>query len=129
MNRLVNPASLPEPRGFSHAVESEGGRTLWVAGQTGDRPDGTMPDSLAEQFGAALAKVGECLTEAGFPPESLVRMLIYTTDVDEYKANLAELGAAYRQVLGHHYPAIALFGVTHLFDPAAKVELVCTAVL
>lgn len=129
MNRLVNPAGLPEPRGFSHAVESEGRRTLWLAGQTGERPDGSMPGSLAEQFGEALAKVAACLAEAEFPPESLVRLLIYTTDVDEYKASLSELGVVYRQTFGRHYPAVALLGVTALFDPGARVELVGTAVL
>lgn len=129
MIRLVNPDGLPEPRGFSHAVESTGERTLWVAGQTGDRSDGTLSQGLVEQFRQALENVSACMTEAGFPPESLARMVIYTTDVAGYRRSLGPLGAAYRAVFGHHYPAIALLGVTELFDPAAEVELVCTAVL
>jgi enamine deaminase RidA (YjgF/YER057c/UK114 family) len=129
MNRLINPDDLPEPRGFSHAVASDGERTLWVAGQTGDLADGTLPEGLVDQFRQALANVTACMTEAGFPPDSLVRMVIYTTDLGAYRRSLTPLGEAYRQVFGRHYPAMALIGVTELFDPAAKVELVCTAVL
>ena len=129
MSRLVNPAGLPEPRGFSHAVESQGSRTLWVAGQTGDLPDGTLPEGLVDQFRQALANVSACLEEAGFPTDSVVRMVIYTTDMGAYRRSLGPLGDAYRQVFGRHYPAMALLGVAELFDPAAKVELLVTAVL
>ncbi len=129
MSRLVNPDDLPEPRGFSHAVESDGDRTLWIAGQTGELADGTLPEGLVDQFRQALANVEACLDEAGFPPDSVVRMVIYTTDLGAYRRSLAPLGEAYRQVFGRHYPAMALIGVTELFDPAAKVELLCTAVL
>ncbi len=129
MSRLVNPDDLPEPRGFSHAVESDGDRTLWIAGQTGELADGTLPEGLVDQFRQALANVEACLVEAGFPPDSVVRMVIYTTDLGAYRRSLAPLGEAYRQVFGRHYPAMALIGVTELFDPAAKVELLCTAVL
>lgn len=129
MSRLVNPDDLPEPRGFSHAVESDGDRTLWIAGQTGELADGTLPEGLVDQFRQALANVEACLDEAGFPTDSVVRMVIYTTDLGAYRRSLAPLGEAYRQVFGRHYPAMALIGVTELFDPAAKVELLCTAVL
>lgn len=129
MSRLVNPDDLPEPRGFSHAVESDGDRTLWIAGQTGELADGTLPEGLVDQFRQALANVEACLDEAGFPTDSVVRMVIYTTDLGAYRRSLAPLGEAYRQVFGRHYPAMALIGVAELFDPAAKVELLCTAVL
>lgn len=128
MNRLVNPAVLGPHRGFSHAVESEGSRTLWVSGQTGNLADGSLPDDLVGQFGQALANVKACLDEAGFPVESVVSLVIYTTDVAEYRTRLALLGEAYREVFGRHYPAVALLGVSELFDPAAKVEVMATAV-
>lgn len=129
MNHLLNPDGLPEPVGFSHAVETAGERTLYVAGQTGHRGDGTIAHDLVDQFRQALVNVATCLEEAGFPPESLVRMLIYTTDVSAYRAELEPIGRVYREVFGRHYPAMALFGVTELFDPAARVELVATATL
>jgi enamine deaminase RidA (YjgF/YER057c/UK114 family) len=127
VNRLINPSDLPRPVGFSHAVVAEGASTLYLAGQTGHRPDGTLDPDLVGQFRQALASVRRCMDEAGFPPESLVRMVIYTTDVAGYRQELEPLGAAYRAIFGRHFPAMALFGVTELFDPAARVELVCTA--
>lgn len=129
MNRLINPDDLPEPIGFSHAVEATGERTLFIAGQTGHRADGSIPDNLVDQFRQALANVAACLEEAGFPPESLVKMVIYTTDLEAYRNSLKPLGKVYREVFGHHYPAMALFGVSGLMDPAAVVEVVCTASL
>lgn len=128
VNRLLNPDGLPEPVGFSHAVESSGGRTLYVAGQTGHRTDGSLPHDLVDQFRQALVNVATCLEEAAFSTDSLVRLLIYTTDVAAYRAELKPIGRVYREVFGRHYPAMALFGVSDLFDPAAKVELVATAV-
>lgn len=129
MSRLINPEGLPKPVGFTHAVESSGERTLYVAGQTGHRADGSIAEDLVDQFRQALTNVVTCLEEAGFPPESLVRMVIYTTDVAGYRSQLAAIGRVYREVFGRHYPAMALFGVTELFDPAARVELVATASL
>lgn len=129
MNRLVNPDALPPPIGFSHAVEAAGERVLYVAGQTGHRGDGSLAEGLVDQFRQALVNVATCLEVAGFPPESLVRLVIYTTDVGAYRAELKPLGRAYREVFGRHYPAMALLGVAELFDPAAEVELVATAVM
>lgn len=129
MNRLLHPEGLPEPVGFAHAVETSGQRTLYVAGQTGHRADGSLPDDLVDQFRQALVNVAACLEEASFPSESLVRMLIYTTDVAAYRAELQPLGRVYREVFGRHYPAMALFGVAELFDSRARVELVATAAM
>ena len=128
MNRHIDPDGLPEPKGFSHAVEATGEKTLYIAGQTGHRADGTIDDGLVDQFRQALANVALCLDEAGFPPGSVVQMHIYTTDVAAYRADLEPIGEAYREVFGRHFPAMALFGVAELFDPAARIELVCTAV-
>ncbi len=128
MSRLINPPGMPEPVGFSHAVETTTGRTLYVAGQTGQRSDVSIVDGgLVDQFRQALVNVATCMEEAGFPPESLVRLVIYTTDLAAYRENLKPLGRVYREVFGRHYPGIALLGISELFDPAAKVELVATA--
>lgn len=128
MSRLVNPEGLPAPVGFSHAVEASSGRTLYVAGQAGHRGDGSIDPGLVDQFRQAVANVAACLDQAGFALDSMVRLHIYTTVVEEYRRSLGPIGDAYRQVFGRHFPAMALFGVTELFDPAAKVELVATAV-
>lgn len=129
MNRIFNPDGLPEPVGFSHAVATDGSRVLFLAGQTGRRADGSIDDDLVGQFRQALAAVAVCMEEAGFPAESLARMMIYTTDVAVYRESLGPIGAAYREVFGRHFPAMALFGVTELFEADASVELVATAVM
>lgn len=127
-HRIVNPDGAPEAAGFSHAVEASGERTLYLAGQIGQRSDGSIPEGLVDQFRQALSNVALCLEEAGFPPTSVVRMIIYTTEVGLYRQSLKPLGRVYREVFGRHYPAMALLGVGELFDPRAKVELVATAV-
>ncbi len=82
---------------------------------------------MAEQFEQAAANVVTALEAAGARPEHLVSMQIYVTDVGAYRDALSDIAGAYRKHFGRHYPAIALFEVTGLFDPRAIVELVCVA--
>jgi enamine deaminase RidA (YjgF/YER057c/UK114 family) len=129
-HELLNPDSLARPSGFSHAVVAAPGRTVYLGGQTAHDRDGqVVGSSVTEQFARAAANVVTALAAAGAGPEHLVSMVIYVTDVGAYRAALVELGAAYREHFGRHYPALALFEVTALMDPAALVELVCTAVV
>ena len=129
-HEMLNPDDLPPPTGFSHAVVASAGRTVYLGGQTGhDRDGAVVGQAMSEQFRQAAANVVTALAAAGGSPEHLVSMTIYVTDVAAYRDALEELGAAYREHFGRHYPAIALFEVSALFDPAAKVELVCTAVV
>ena len=129
-HRLVNPAGLAPPIGFTHAVVAAPGRSVYVAGQTAQAADGSIQGTtICEQFEAATVNVVAALAEAGARPEHLVSLQILVTDVEEYRASLAELGGIYRHHLGRHYPAVVLSEVTRLFDPAAKVELVAQAVV
>lgn len=129
-HEVLNPATLPKPIGFSHAVVAAEGRTVYLGGQAGLDKDGTLvSEDLVEQFSQAAANVVDALAAAGAAPDQLVSMQIYVTDVAEYRSKLADLAAAYQSCFGKHYPAIALLGVAELFEPAAKVELVCTAVI
>ena len=129
-HRLINPESMLEPVGFSHAVASAPGRTIYLGGQTAHAADGSVQgETLSEQLDAAAANVVTALEAAGARPTHLVSMQIFTTDVEEYRASLRELGAAWRRHFGDHYPAAALFGIDELFDPAAKIELVGIAVV
>jgi enamine deaminase RidA (YjgF/YER057c/UK114 family) len=89
----------------------------------------TLDDGLIEQFARACQSVAVVITEAGGAPTDLVSMTIFTTDVSGYRESLGPIGEAYRQVFGKHFPPMALIGVAELFDPKAKVELVCTAVI
>jgi enamine deaminase RidA (YjgF/YER057c/UK114 family) len=118
---IVNPPELPEPIGFAHAVLAGG--AVYLGGQIGDG------DSVVEQFDSAASKLVTALRGAGGEPDNLVSLVIYVTDVDEYRRSLSELGAVWRRHFGRRYPAMALVGVAELFEPEAKVELMGVAVL
>lgn len=129
-HRPINPESLPPPVGFSHAVAAAPGRLVFVAGQAGHRADGSIAnDGLVEQFDQAAANVVEAARAAGAEPDHLVSLQIFVTDAAAYRDSSREIGEAYRRHFGRHYPAMALFEVAGLFDPAAKVELVAVAVI
>lgn len=128
-HRLINPASLPRPSGYSHAVAPAAGRTIYLAGQAGHRADLSMDEGLVEQFDQACANVVAALAAAGGRPGDIVSMQIFATDAEQYRASLEPVGKAYRRHFGRHYPATSLFEVAGLFDPRAKVELVCVAVV
>ncbi len=128
-HEIRNPRGLPPPSGFSHAVIAQAGRTVYLAGQTAQRPDGTIAGgTMAEQFDLAATNVVLALDAAGAHPQDLVSMQIFVTHIDEYLRASKEVGEAYRRHFGRHYPAMALLEVRRLFDPAAKVELMCIAV-
>ena len=129
-HEILNPETLPKPIGFSHAVVAAPGRTVYLGGQAGlDRDGELVSDDIVEQFAQAAANVVDALTAAGAAPDQLVAMQIYVTDVTEYRSRLDDLANVYQNHFAKHYPAIALLGVKELFDPRAKVELVCTAVV
>jgi enamine deaminase RidA (YjgF/YER057c/UK114 family) len=129
-HRLINPDSLPFPVGFSHAVVATSGSSIYLGGQTAHGADGQIQGTtICEQFEAATANLVQALAAAGARPEHLVSLLIFVTNVAEYRASLAELGSIYQRHLGRHYPAVSLFEVRALFDPAAKLELVAQAVV
>ncbi|HEY7594019.1 MAG TPA: RidA family protein [Actinophytocola sp.] len=130
MNRIVNAPGLAEPVGFAHAVVAGPGRTVYLGGQTAQDSSGAIVgSSLVEQFDVAAGNVVAALAAAGASADDLVSLIIYTTVVPEYRASLGELGPVWRKHFGRHYPAVALLGVAELFDSAAKVELVGTAVV
>ena len=130
VHQFLNPEDMMPPVGFSHVAVAAPGRLVFLAGQTAHQADGTVAGStMAEQFAAAAANVASALAAAGATPADVVSMQIFTSDVEAYRAQSKAIGAAYREVFGPHYPPMALFGVTRLYDPTALVELVVTAVI
>ena len=127
----INPAELGEPRGYSNGMLAPpGARLLFVAGQVGwDERQEIVGEGFAEQFGAALKNVVAVVRHAGGRPEHLARLTIYVTDRRDYLAELEEVGAVYRGIMGRHYPAMALVEVKALLEPGAKVEIEGTAAL
>lgn len=128
-HEIHNPPTLLPPVGFSHAVVAGPGRTVYLGGQTGHRPDGTLPDDLVAQFDQAAANVVTALGAVGAGPEHLTSIQVFVVSVEAYRESSEHIGAAYRRHLGRHFPAMALFEVSGLFDPDALVELVGVAVL
>lgn len=128
-HHLINPEGLPPASGFSYGATPAEGNVLYIAGLTGHKADESIDDSIVDQFFEACRSVARVIDEAGGEPSDLVSMTIYTPRIDEYRSHLKEVGVRYRQVFGRHYPPMALFGISELFDPRAKVELVCVAVV
>ncbi len=121
---LVNPEELAPPVGFAHAAIGSG-RYVAIAGQIGSDKTGRVvePDDLVAQFRRALDNLLVVLRACGGEPEDLASLRIYTTNVPGYRAALRDLGAAYRERLGRHFPAMALLGVAALFDVGAQIEI------
>ncbi len=132
--RIINPEELGAPKGFSHGVLAlEGGRILFVAGQNASREEkgvqGEIRSDFVRQFAMALGRVLDVVREAGGGPEDIGRMTIYVTDMTAYHSGRARLGAAYRELMGRHFPAMSLVEVTELMDEGAIVEIEATAVI
>ena len=127
--RNINPDELAPARGFSHATIAGG--TVWIGGQVGSDASGKIvePGDVVAQFGRAIRNLATALRAAGAAPEDTVKLTYYVTRLDQYRAGLAAIGPAYREVFGRHYPATTLVEVTALFDPEALIEIDAVAVL
>lgn len=127
----VNPESLGAAKGYSNGVLVRGDCDwLFIAGQIAwDSAQQIVSTQFAAQFEQALKNVATVIHAAGGETAHIVRMTIYVTDKAEYVAALRDVGAAYRAVIGRHYPAMALVQVAALLEPGAKVEIEATAAL
>ncbi len=128
--RFLHPAGWAPPRGYANGVEAEG-RIVFVAGQIGWNPETAEieTDDFAAQAAQALRNVAAVLAEAGARPEHVTRMTWYMTDRAAYLASEKEVGRAWREVFGRHYPAMAAVIVAGLVEERAKVEIEATAVV
>src|SRR2546430_11828525 len=120
-HEIRNPEPLAPPMGFSHAVVAQSGRTVYLAGQTAQRPDGMIvAGTMAEQFDVAAGNVVLALEGAGARPQDLVSLQIFVTDVTEYQRVSKEIGVAYRRHFGDYYPPMALIEDRPVLDPQAN---------
>ncbi|MGH3659037.1 MAG: RidA family protein [Micromonosporaceae bacterium] len=126
----VNPPELARPSGFSHAVVTTGGRTVYLAGQTALDPSGrVVGHGVVAQFEQALGNLMAALSAAGGTPEHLVKLTVYIVDMDDYRSHASEIGAVWRRLVGRNYPAMAGIGIARLWDIEALVELEGIAVI
>jgi enamine deaminase RidA (YjgF/YER057c/UK114 family) len=127
--QILLPDGWPQPRGYSNGVLAEG-RQIFVAGQIGwDREGRFVSAHMAAQVRQALQNIVAILAEANAGPEHIVRLTWYLTSRDEYHAELREIGAAYRAVMGKNFPPMSVVQVVALMESQAKVEIEATAVI
>lgn len=128
--KIINPEGLAQPIGYNNGLLFSGGSLLFVAGQIGwDKERRIVSDDFADQFAQALENVLTVVRDAGGSPESIARLLIFVTDKDEYASRLRDIGSAYRQLMGKHFPAMTLVEVASLLERLAKVEIEALAVI
>jgi enamine deaminase RidA (YjgF/YER057c/UK114 family) len=125
---ILQPAGWPRPHGYANGVKARG-ETVFVGGMVGWDAEGHFPDGFVAQTRQALENIAAVLREGGALPEHVARMTWYVRDMDQYLAARAELGDAYRAVMGDHFPAMALVEVSRLVEPEAMLEIEATAVL
>jgi enamine deaminase RidA (YjgF/YER057c/UK114 family) len=127
---LINPPELGKHPGYSQAVKVQTDTLVFVSGQVGwDEQGRFVSTEFAPQFARALANVLAVVHAAGGSPHSVVRMTLYVLDRAEYLAARQQIGAAWREKMGTHYPAMTLVEVKGLLEPEARLELEATAAL
>jgi len=127
--QVLQPPSWAPARGYSNGVAAEG-RLVFVAGQIGwDEQQRFQTDSFVGQFEQTLRNIVAVLAEAGARPEHIVRLTWYVTDKAVYLREAREVGQVYREVIGRHYPAMAVVAVSALMEDRALVEIEATAVV
>jgi enamine deaminase RidA (YjgF/YER057c/UK114 family) len=126
---ILHPAGWAKARGYSNGTAATG-RMVFTGGLVGWNADQQFEtDDFAGQTAQALRNIVAVLAEAGAQPDHLVRLTWYVTSKADYLAALPALGDAYRQIIGRHYPAMALVQVVALVEDRAKVEIEATAVI
>jgi enamine deaminase RidA (YjgF/YER057c/UK114 family) len=126
---VVQPEAWAAPKGYANGIVAEG-RQVYIAGQIGWSADAKLVSSdFVAQVEQALSNVVQVLAAAGGEPAHITRLTWYLTDKSEYMSRQKEIGAAYRRVIGRHFPAMSAVVVAALIEDGAKVEIEATAVL
>ncbi len=128
---IINPEDLGAPKGWNNGMLApRNGRLLFVAGQGASDDTGAVEAAdFVTQFTRALRRAIRVVEEAGGRVEHIGRLTIFVSDMDAYRSSLRPLGEAYRELMGSHYPAMALVEVSRLVDDNAVVEIETTAVI
>jgi enamine deaminase RidA (YjgF/YER057c/UK114 family) len=129
MMQILQPPGWARAKGFSNGIAAQG-TLVFIAGQVGWTGQAEFKErSFAGQFRQALSNVITVLKEAQGKPEHIVRLTWYVLDKQEYLASLTEVGAAYRSLMGRHYPTMAVVQVSGLVEDEARLEIEATAVI
>lgn len=126
--KVLQPEGWPVPKGYANGMLADG-RIVVTGGVVGWDTQGVFALDFVGQAAQVFSNIRAILAEAGAGPEHLVRLTWYVVDMDEYVGSLKQLGRRYRDILGAHYPAMAVMQVVRLVEPAARIEIEATAVL
>ena len=127
--QILQPPSWARAKGFANGIVAKG-NLVFIAGQIGWTGQGEWVEkTFAGQFRQTLKNILEVLAQAGGRPEHIVRLTWYVLDKQEYLAALREVGAAYRELMGRHYPTMAVVQVGALVEDEARLEIEATAVI
>ena len=126
--QALQPRGWPRPNGYANGMMGKG-RLIVTGGVVGWDIMGNFPQGFVAQARLAFANILAILAEGGAGPEHLVRLTWYLVDLDEYRSVQRDLGRAYREVIGAHYPAMALVEVKGLVERAARLEIEATAIV
>ena len=127
--QILQPPGWARAKGFSNGIVANG-KLVFIAGQVGWTGEGEWKArDFAGQFRQALANILEVLAQANGKPEHIVRLTWYVLDKKEYLASLKAVGQAYRELMGKHYPTMAVVQVSGLVEDEARLEIEATAVV
>ena len=124
----LRPAGWPQPKGYADGMSAKG-RVVVTGGVVGWDAQGRFAQGLVAQTKKTLENIVAIVAEAGAEPKHLVRLTWYVTDMEAYLGRQREIGAAYREVMGKHFPAMAVVQVVRLVERDALVEIEATAVV
>lgn len=127
-HEVLLPRGWKRPHGYANGILARG-EMVFVGGMVGWDADGRFAQGFVGQSRQALANIVAVLAEGGATPGDVVCLTWYVMDMNEYRATLPQLGAAYREIMGRHYPAMSLVEVKRLVEPKARVEIEATAVI
>jgi enamine deaminase RidA (YjgF/YER057c/UK114 family) len=127
--QILQPPAWARAKGFSNGIAASG-RLVFIAGQIGWTGQGKWEArDFGSQFKQTIKNILDVLAEAGGKPEHIVRLTWYVLDKQEYLSSLKEVGAAYRELMGKHYPTMAVVQVSGLVEDLARLEIEATAVV
>jgi len=128
---MINPPTVAPPSGYSQAILTEGGRILFLAGQTSMDKAGVIQGrgDMVQQFALALENMKRVMEAAGGSMTDIVKFTLYVTDRQAYLDNLKPIGEIYRSYFGRYYPVMTFVEIKSLFDDGAMIEIDATAVL
>lgn len=127
--KFLQPPNWPRPKGYANGVATRG-NLVFLSGIVGWNSQGEfVARDFLSQVRQALQNIVEVLKQAKAEPQHIARMTWYVLDNNEYLASAKEMGVAYREIIGRHYPAMTVVVVSGLVEPNARVEIEVTAVV